>query len=162
MAHIPISFGGQVGDLDKITAEASDVVKPKIIVDKDGNALSGTLDDYSGTAKQAAIGLDHGNSRLQMRIPASGKYGTTSTLYTAYPDVRNAIGLSGDKLWPGASVLGTGSSRSSMNGQTVTPSASRQTIACNGKAMNGDIIVNGDANLTGGNIVKGRTIFGVT
>lgn len=79
--------------LKVITAESSDVLKGKVIVDKDGNPLTGTIE------------------------------------------------LKG--------------------GQTVTPGTATQTIACSGKYMTGDISVKGDANLVAGNILSGKSIFGV-
>lgn len=49
----------------------------------------------------------------------------------------------------------------SMGAQTITPSNSNKTVACNGNYMAGDITVKGDANLVAGNIVSGKSIFGV-
>ena len=79
--------------LKAVTAKATDVLSGKVIVDKDGNPLTGTIE--------------------------------------------------------------------SKDGQTITPTTAAQTVACNGKYMTGDIKVNGDSNLVAGNILSGKTIFGV-
>lgn len=49
----------------------------------------------------------------------------------------------------------------SMSGQTVTPSASAQTVSTSGKYVTGNIIVSGDSNLAAANILSGKSIFGV-
>ena len=79
--------------LKAVTAKATDVLSGKVIVDKDGNPLTGTIE--------------------------------------------------------------------SKDGQTITPTSAAQTVACNGRYMKGDIKVNGDSNLVAGNILSGKTIFGV-
>ena len=85
--------GGGKSKLKPVTATANDVLKGKVIVDANGNPLTGTIE--------------------------------------------------------------------SMSAQTITPSSSNKTVACNGKYMTGDISVKGDANLVAGNILSGKTIFGV-
>jgi hypothetical protein len=85
--------GGGKSKLKPVTATANDVLKGKVIVDANGNPLTGTIE--------------------------------------------------------------------SMSAQTITPSSSNKTVACNGKYMTGDISVKGDANLVASNIVSGKTIFGV-
>ena len=49
----------------------------------------------------------------------------------------------------------------SMGGQTITPSASKQTISTNKKYMTGDIVVNAVSNLSAANIKTGVTVGGV-
>ena len=46
--------GGGGADLDVITAEADDILSGKVIVDKDGNPLTGTL-TLSGDAGAGAV-----------------------------------------------------------------------------------------------------------
>lgn len=48
MGRIWMLGGGGGADLDVITAEAKDVLAGKVIVDKDGNPLSGTMQTMSG------------------------------------------------------------------------------------------------------------------
>ena len=43
MGRILMTGGGGGADLDVITAEADDILSGKVIVDKDGNPLTGTL-----------------------------------------------------------------------------------------------------------------------
>ena len=43
MGRILMTGGGGDADLDVITAEADDILSGKVIVDKDGNPLTGTL-----------------------------------------------------------------------------------------------------------------------
>lgn len=50
---------------------------------------------------------------------------------------------------------------SSVSGRTITPSKSGTTAIQAGKYASGDIIVSGDSNLTGANIKRGVSIFGV-
>lgn len=79
--------------LNSVTATAKDVLKGKVIVDSNGNPLTGTIE--------------------------------------------------------------------SMGGQTITPSSGAKTVSCNGKYMTGNITIKGDSNLVAGNIVSGKSIFGV-
>lgn len=58
----------------------------------------------------------------------------------------------------GATITGT---IESLNGQTITPGTTDQTIN-SGKYLSGNQIVKGDTNLLAGNIKKDTTIFGVT
>ena len=87
--------GGDGGksNLKVVTATANDVLKGKVIVDSNGNPLTGTIE--------------------------------------------------------------------SMGAQTITPSNTNKTVSCNGKYMTGDVSVKGDSNLVAGNIISGKTIFGV-
>ena len=54
MARIWIPGGDGGADLDVITAGAGDVLAGKVIVDKDGNPLTGTMPDNTGTALTVA------------------------------------------------------------------------------------------------------------
>lgn len=83
-------------------------------------------------------------------------------VWIPYENLNNAIGLTADDLWPGKTIAGVESNKSSMAGQTITPKASQQTISCSGKAMTGNIVVAGDADLAAKNIRNGANIFGVS
>ena len=85
--------GGGKSNLKVVTAGSDDVLKGKVIVDANGNPLTGTIE--------------------------------------------------------------------SMGAQTITPSNTNKTVSCNGKYMTGDVSVKGDSNLVAGNIISGKTIFGV-
>lgn len=54
MSKIWIPGGGGGVDLDVVTAGAGDVLSGKVIVDKDGNPLAGTMPNKSGTALTVA------------------------------------------------------------------------------------------------------------
>lgn len=123
MGRVLMTGGGGGGDLDVITAEADDILSGKVIVDKDGNPLTGTL-TLSGDAGAGDV--------------LSGK-----TFYTTNPKSKQT------------GTMGT------MGGGTYTPKAAQQTVSCSGKKMTGDIIIKGDGNLVAGNILNGKSIFGV-
>ena len=67
---------------------------------------TGTLADKNGTTQSATATLDNTNSRLQMTIPATGRYNTSSKLYTAFSSVASVIGLTAAKLATGQKILG--------------------------------------------------------
>ena len=123
MGRILMTGGGGGADLDVITAEADDILSGKVIVDKDGNPLTGTL-TLSGDAGAGDV--------------LSGK-----TFYTTNPKSKQT------------GTMGT------MGGGTYTPKAAQQTVSCSGKKMTGDIVIKGDGNLVAGNILNGKSIFGV-
>lgn len=54
MGRIWMPGGGGGADLDVVTAGAGDVLAGKVIVDKDGNPLTGTIPDNTGTALEVA------------------------------------------------------------------------------------------------------------
>lgn len=164
MAKIPINLSGGGGVFsDDITAAKADVVAGKKAVTSDSNdeVVEGTLADKSGTAQSATASLDATNSRLQMTIPATGKYSTASKIYAAYSAIRSLIGLTADKLWCNETILGLKSSRSGIAAKTYTPGTANQVIAA-GTCNVGAQTIKGDANLVAANIKKGVKIFGVT
>lgn len=164
MALIPVNFGGGSGSgSDDCTAKAEHVLAPytAITSDSDDEPIEGTLQDKSGTAQQATTSLDATNSRLQMTVPATGKYSTSSKLYAAYSAIQSLIGLTADKLWTGVSILGLASSRTALGAKTYTPGTANQTIS-SGICLTGAQTIKGDSNLKAANIKKGVTIFGIT
>lgn len=142
-------------------ATASDVVKGKTFTNSDGVEYTGTLEDYSGTTKAATASLDTTNSRLQMTVPATGKYSAASKLYGTYSHIANVIGLTADKLWYNTTILGLKSTRTGQAAKTWTPGTANQTIAA-GTCCTGAQTIKGDANLIPANIKKGVSIFGKT
>lgn len=123
MGKVLMTGAGGGTDLDVITAAAGDVLSGKVIVDKDGNPLTGTL-SLAGNAGVADV--------------LSGK-----TFYTTNPKSKQT------------GTMGT------LAGGTYTPSTSQQTISCSGKKMTSNVIIKGDSNLVAGNILNGKSIFGV-
>ena len=92
--------------LAETTAVLSDVVINKTFFSKTKELKTGTLADKSGTTQSATPTLDTTNSRLQMTVPATGKYSTTSKLYAAYSNIRSLIGLTASKIVKGNTILG--------------------------------------------------------
>lgn len=142
-------------------ATKADVLAGKTFTNDDGVEYTGTMADKSGTTQSAAPSLDAANSRLQMTIPATGKYSTTSKLYAAYATIRTLIGLTADKLWANTTILGLKSSRTAQAAETWTPGIANQTIAA-GTCITGVQTIKGDSNLIAANIKKGVSIFGIT
>ncbi|MCX4249090.1 MAG: hypothetical protein OSJ65_04940, partial [Bacilli bacterium] len=101
-----------------------------------------------------------GDANLVAANIAKGKsiFGISGT----YTSDANAVAgniLSGKTAYVnGSKITGTISSKGAA---TYTPGTSNQTIA-SGQYLSGAQTIKGDANLVAGNIVKGKTIFGVT
>ncbi|MCD8365792.1 MAG: hypothetical protein LUC83_08305 [Clostridiales bacterium] len=87
-------------------ASASDVLTGKTFSTASLSGASGTMADKSGTTQSGTASLDTTNSRVQLTIPATGKYSTASKLYATYSTIRDLIGLTAAKLATGVSVLG--------------------------------------------------------
>lgn len=127
MGRIWMPGGGGGADLDAITAGAGDVLAGKVIVDKDGNPLTGTMPNRGAVNQSLAIngsytipaGYHNGSGKVTQSIPTQG-------------------------------------------GSTTTPGTANKTIVAANRYVSGNIVVAGDPNLTGANIKKGKTIFGVT
>lgn len=142
-------------------ADKADVLSGKTFTNDDGVEYTGTMADKSNTAQSATPSLDATNSRLQMTIPATGKYNTASKIYAAYSTIRTLIGLTADKLWYNTTILELKSTRSGQAAKTWTPGTNNQTIAA-GTCITGAQTIEGDSNLVAANIKKGVSIFGVT
>ena len=101
-------FTGSGGGVDTsvVTAEAADVLSGKVIVDANGNPLTGTMPDNGA--------------------------------------ISQSLGINGSFIIPQGFHNGSGEvfqSISTMGAQTITPSGTAQTVACNGKYMTGNITV---------------------
>lgn len=142
-------------------AAKADVLAGKTFTNDDGVEYTGTMSDNSGTTKSATPSLDAANSRLQMTVPATGKYDTASKLTAAYSTIRSLIGLTADKLWYNTTILGLKSSRTGRAKKIWTPGTTDQTIAA-GTCIIDTQTIKGDKNLIEANIKKGVTIFGKT
>jgi len=93
------------------TAAAGDILSGKKAGVK-GSLITGTLADKTGTADHGAeASLDATNSRVKLKVPAAGKYGTGNYLYAAYNTIAALIGLTAARLVKDTTVLGiTGNS----------------------------------------------------
>lgn len=194
MGRLNVSVGGGGGvSSDEVTAALSDVLEGKTALTSDSNDEigTGTMVDQSGTSQSATASLDATNSRLQMTVPKTGKYSTSSKLYAAYSTIRSLIGLTAAKIISGNTILGLAGTATSdatisaasqllkgviaygKNGvkytgtiaslaaKTYTPGTSNQTIAA-GQYLSGAQTIKGDSNLKAANIKKGVSIFGIT
>lgn len=156
MARILFNFGGGSGDgSDDCTAKTDDVLagKKAITSDSDDEVIEGTMLDNSGITQDAKVTL--GEQTVQMIVPKTGKYTTTSKLCAAYATVAQLIGLTAAKLWPGVTILGITSEKQSISGGTYKPGTAQQTIACAGKVVNEDVIIAACSLPAASNIKKG-------
>ena len=80
--------------------------KTAVTSDSNDEAGNGGLADKNGTVQSATASLDTTNKRLQMTIPALGRYNTNSKLYAAFSAIASLIGLTAAKLVGGNTVLG--------------------------------------------------------
>ena len=145
-------------DLDVITAKPEDVRAGKVIVDKDGEPLTGTLPDRGswGVAELAA--------GASVTIPAGIHDGTGRVMAKSLAD-QTPGNLAADNMLSDAYGYSNGvrvnGGIASMGAQTVTPGAAVQKVSCRGKYMTGDVTVQAVAGLTAENIKKGVTVGGV-
>lgn len=186
MGRIWMPGGGGGTDLDVVTALADDVIQGKVIVGPDGEPLTGTLalsgdagdsmvlsrktyyntdpkQKRTGTmanqgAKTAALncggsytipaGYHNGSGKVTANSLASQTAGNAGTT-----DIRNGktAFVNGNK------VTGSMTERGAI---TITPSTKNQTIAAN-QFLTGIQTIKGDSNLVAGNILNGKTIFGI-
>lgn len=139
----------------------------KVLNDTTIARLQGTM-TKQGNYNVTDMAQDEDNSRINIYINQGGyvtgesSHSNRHKLYILFSNLRGVLGISQDKLWPGATIAGITSNKQTMEGQTIMPKATSQTVACNGKAMTGNIIVNGDSRLIAANIKRGVTIFGIT
>ena len=187
MARIWMPGGGGGADLDVTTAVAGDILKGKVIVGPDREPLTGTLELTGNAAdsqvlagktyyntdaktKRTGIMVNHGaimvslNCGKSFTIPAGYHNGAGEVIANSLTSQTDSTAVAGDILsgktaWvKGSKITGN---MATMAGGTYTPSTSQQTVSCSGKKMTSDIIVKGDANLIAGNIIAGKSIFGV-
>lgn len=142
-----------------ITATTGDVRAGKVIVDKDGEPLTGVLPDRGswssfGLAAGASVVIPAGIHDGTGRVTAKSLAEQTPGTLVADKMLVGTYGYSGGKRIDG--------SIKSLSGQTVTPGNAKKTVSCNGKYMTGDVTVLAVAGLTPGNIKKGVTVGGVT
>lgn len=155
---VPGGIGGGI-DLDVITANPADVRAGKVIVDKDGEPLTGTLPDRGswGVAELAA--------GASVTIPSGIHDGTGKIVAKSLAD-QTPGNLAAGNMLSGAYGYSNGvrvnGGIASMGAQTVTPGAAVQKVSCRGKYMTGDVTVQAVAGLAAANIKKGVTVGGVT
>lgn len=157
MGKLIISLPGGGADLDVITAAAGDVLANKIIVDKNGDPLVGTMPNR-GAVSQALncggsyivpAGCHNGNGKVTANSLASQTAGTA-----AAADIRKnkTAWVNGDE------VTGAMAEKAAA---TYTPKAAAQTIAAK-QFLTGAQTIQGDSNFIAANIKKGVKIWGIT
>lgn len=132
MGKILMPGGGGGADLDVITAGAEDVLAGKVIVDKNGEPLTGTMADQgnwnfselvAGSAVTVPGGKHGGGGKVTAKSLASQTPGDSATGHI----------LAGRTAWVnGSKITGTIPSQA---GGTLTPSTSAVTANCSGKYM---------------------------
>ena len=142
MAMVIAPVGGGAGaalDPDELTATAADVIFGKIAGAKDNDEpVSGTMPNNGAASKS----LNAGGSYTIPKGYHNGSGKVTANTLASQTSATAAAGdiLTGKTAWVNGSRL-TGT-LATMAGQTITPSASKQTISCNGKKMTGNIVIN--------------------
>ena len=132
MGKILMPGGGGGADLDVITAGAEDVLAGKVIVDKNGEPLTGTMADQgnwnfselvAGSAVTVPGGKHGGGGKVSAKSLASQTLGDSAAGHI----------LAGRTAWVnGSKITGTIPSQA---GGTLTPSTSAVTANCSGKYM---------------------------
>lgn len=138
MAECILLRGGGA-DLDVVTAGRPDILAGKVIVDKDGEPLTGTMPNRG--AVNPALNAGESYSIPDGYHNGGGKVTANSLASQTVSNATAAQILTGFNAYVnGSRVQGTIPLQS---GQTITPGASQQTISCSGKYMTGNIVING-------------------
>lgn len=148
------------------TITAADVVSGKRGYSK-GNAVYGNMVDR-GIYDVTDVARDDSNAKVNVYLE-NGAYRQHSSTHNnrhqvriPYATMQTVLEIEANKLWPDNTICGVTSNKSTMDGQTITPGTSNQTVSCNGKAMTGNITVVGDGDLVAANIRRGKNIFNVS
>ena len=128
-------------DVEPVTADRNDVIQGKVIVDKDGNPLTGTIVDHDATTN--AISAIMTANSINTRIPNGAYRQITSSGYPEVslpaPTVGAAGGLTAAKLLAGQSAFGiAGSATSDANAASGHILTGRSAYV-NGQKINGGI-----------------------
>lgn len=143
MGQCIIMTGGYACDSsDDCTATKSQVLEgyKAITKDSDDDAELGIMPNKGAWTNRIGVngkaiipaGYHNGSGYVDQAITNRGAWGTS-------------IGINGNITIPEGYHNGSGKvnqSIATMGGQTLTPSASQQTVACNGKYMTGNVVVN--------------------
>lgn len=131
--------GGSYTDLDVTTAGPGDVLAGKVIVDKDGNPLTGNMPDRGAWTSRIGV-----NGKAV--IPA-GYHNGSGYVDQAINDrgaVNASLAINGTYVIPEGYHNGAGKvtqSIDTMGAQTISPGTSAKTLYCSGKYMTGNVTV---------------------
>lgn len=125
MGRIWMPGGGGGADLDAVTAGAGNVLEGKVIVDKDGNPLTGTMPDKNVVGKNGVIGVSNNYPTTGMTPVSSSPQYNTATDGLQYLDI-----LVPEGYYNGYTYIGTAPSKvAPVIGVTASKVAQGQTIA---------------------------------
>ena len=150
-------------DVSNVTATASDVLSPKIIVDASGTEQTGTIVTKTSsnlTASGATVTVPAG-------YYASDTSKSVATATQATPSISiSSSGLITASATQSAGYVSSGTKSatkqlSTKSATTYTPRTSNQTIS-SGYYLTGTQTIKGDSNLVASNIKSGVSIFGVS
>lgn len=132
--------GGSSADLDAITASASDVLSDKVIVDKEGNPLTGTMPNRGAVSQTLNCGQTY-------TIPAgyhtgSGKIVANSLASQTSATATAATILQGKTAWVNGSRI-TGSIPTHKAGSYNPDLGKSKTIIAAGNYLQNPVVLNG-------------------
>ena len=171
MGRIWMPGGGGGADLDVITAGAGDVLSGKVIVDQDGNPITGTIPVKNAIASSincgGSVDIPAGYYPTAGKVQANSLASQTAAnagagqILSGYSGWVNgakvngsmtnrgawtgSVGTNGTTYIPAGYHNGSGyinNSQATMDGGTYTASSSQQVIYCRGKYMKDNIILN--------------------
>ena len=150
-------------DVSGVTAGASDVLSGKVIVDADGEEITGTI--ATKTASNMTVSGATVTAPAGYYASAASKSVATATQATPSVSVSSA-GLITASATQSAGYVSSGTKSATKQltvqaAKTVTPGTSNQTAVSSGVYTTGAVTVAGDADLKAGNIKSGVNIFGV-
>lgn len=152
---IPGSGGGI--DLEVVNAKPEDLIAGKVIVDKDGNPLIGTMPVRGGVIANLNAGgsfdilngYHNGQGRVIANSLASQTPGNTSPEHVRTGRTFWNNGVKGVGIMP------------EMAGVTINPTNGQQVVATGNKFVTSNVIVSPVSNLTPGNVKKGVQVGNV-
>lgn len=92
-------------DTSDANATASTLLSGYVAYAKDVK-ITGAMANKANSNTSATSSLDGTNSRVRLKIPATGYYDTNSYVYVSYSTLASLIGLSADKIVAGNTILG--------------------------------------------------------